>query len=429
MEKLELDRKHFFILSIFLILIFFFHLSLKYQKFKDFASLEYYPLKAKVINEYHKTTKKGKHYTLLKLKSSKGIKFFGIFWQKDVKNITNSIVQCIVYTKKVSFYKYLKGFFAPIYKVKIINKKSNSLKKLFSDYIALQHKNFIAKEIFLTLFLGSNIDKNIRQKIQSLGISHLIAISGFHLGVLSFLIYMILTPFYKFFQDKFFPYRNAKLDLMTVVIVLLFAYLYLVDFIPSLSRAFVMLIIGYIFYIRYINILSFETLFLTMLLLLAFYPSFIFSISFWFSVSGVFYIFLFLYYFKDLNKWLIFIVINFWVFILMQPIVHYIFPSFALSQLFSPLLSMVFVIFYPLELFLHLLKEGDLLDSIVLKLLEFHSVTISVKTPLWFLLIYTITSLLSIYKKIFLYLLILEALFFFLKFLIFNFSFYCHTLS
>lgn len=154
------------------------------------------------------------------------------------------------------------------------------------------------------------------------------------------------------------------------------------------------------------------------MILLAFYPSLLFSISFWFSVSGVFYIFLFLHYFKDLKPWKIFILINFWVYILMQPIVHYIFSTFALSQLLSPILSMIFILFYPLELFLHIIKEGGLLDSMVLKLLDFHTIAVSVKTPLWFLLIYIVTSLLSIYKKIFLYMLIFEALLFFLKFII-----------
>ncbi len=412
MQELELDKKHFFILTLILLSIFLFHLLLEYQNFKELTSLKYYPISAKVLNGYHKTTKNGKSYTLLKLKSSNGVKFFGISWKKDIKNLTNSFIKCKVYTKNLSFYRYLKGFFAPIYKIIKINKEDSFLKNYLSSYIALQHKNYITREIFSALFLGSNIDKKIRKKIQSLGISHLVAISGFHLGVLSFLIFFILTPFYKFFQDRFFPYRNPKLDLMIVALFFLFGYLYLVDFIPSLSRAFVMLIVGYIFYIRYIKILSFEILFLTMLLLLAFYPSFVFSISFWFSVAGVFYIFLFLHYFGDLNRWLIFILINFWVFIMMQPIVHYIFPSFAISQLLSPFLSMVFIVFYPLELLLHIIKEGDLLDGMVLKLLKFHTEAMSIKTPLWFLLTYIATSILSIYKKIFLYLLLFQSLLF-----------------
>ena len=421
MEKIEPDRKHFFILTLVLVSIFFFHLLLEYQKFEDFTSVKYHPIKAKVLSEFQKITKKGKRYTLLKLQTDNGIKFFGISWQKNLKKLTNSAIKCKVLTKNISFYKYLRGFFAPVYGIKVKKTNPNSLKTDISNYITSQHKNMTAKEIYSTLFLGTKLHKQTRLHIQTLGISHLVAISGFHLGVLSFLIFLVLTPAYKLFQDKFFPYRNHKLDLMMATLFLLFGYLYLVGFIPSLSRAYIMLILGYIFYIRHIKIVSFETLFLTLLLLLAINPTYIFSISFWFSVFGVFYIFLFLYYFKELKPWLVFILINFWVFVAMQPIVHYIFPTFAISQLLSPFLSMIFIVFYPLELFLHLIKEGDLLDGVVLKLLDFHAIAVSAKTPLWFLLIYIATSLLSIYKKIFLYLLISEALFFFLKFLIFNF--------
>ena len=410
MEKLELDRKHFFILTLSLITLFSIHLFFKYQNYKSFTSIKYHPITAEVLSIYPKITKSGKKYNILKLQVDNGIKFFGISWKNKLKQ--NSIIQCKVDTRKLSFYKYLKGFFAPIYDIKMVNAKTDSKKSQLSRYITSQHKNMQTKEIFSALFLATKIDKNIRKKIQLLGISHLVAISGFHLGVLSFLIYLVLTPIYRFFQDRFFPYRNAKLDLMIATIVLILGYIYIVGFIPSLSRAFVMLIIGYIFYIRHIKVLSFETLFLTLLLLLVFYPTFIFSISFWFSVAGVFYIFLFLHYFGGLKAWMIFILINFWVFILMQPVVHYIFPTFAFSQLLSPLLSMLFVIFYPLELFLHLIKEGGLLDGAVLKLLDFHAATISVKTPLWFLLTYITTSLLSIYKKIFLYLLIFQSLIF-----------------
>jgi len=412
LEKLELNKKHFFILTLFFSLVFCCNIFLKYQDYKELKKSNYQNATLQVITQYNKRTKRGKYYTLLKLQFNNGIKFFGISWHRNLQNLQNEIISCKINTKKLSFYKYLKGFFTSVYHIKKVSKKSYFLKDKISNFISFQHKNNITKELFCALFLGQRISKVLRKKIQLLGVSHLVAISGFHLGVISFLIFLILTPIYKFFQDKFFPYRNRMLDLIILSSFCLFLYLYLVGFIPSLVRAFTMLIIGYIFYIRYIKILSFETLFLTIMILLAFYPFFLFSISFWFSVVGVFYIFLFLYYFKDLKPWKIFILINFWVYILMQPIVHYIFPTFALSQLLSPILSMIFVLFYPLELFLHIIKEGGLLDSMVLKLLDFHTIAVSAKTPLWFLLTYITTSLLSIYKKIFLYLLILQSLLF-----------------
>lgn len=421
MEKLELDKKHFFIIALLLVFLFFINLFSYYQSFKKLTSSKYYQTTLKVTAIYQKRSKSGKVYKLLHLKMKNGIDFFGVTWQKNLPNLRDKLITCKIYTKKLTFYKYLKGAFLPVYHIKVLSNKSNDVKKKLENFISSQHDNKVTKEIFTALFLGKKIDKDLRKQVALLGISHLIAISGFHLGILSFLIFLILTPIYKFFQDRFFPYRNRMLDLIIISSILLFFYLYLLGFVPSLLRAYVMMVVGYIFYIRYINVLSFQTLFLTILILLAFFPELLFSIAFWFSVSGVFYIFLFLRYFEYLKAWQIFVALNFWVYLLMQPVVHYVFPTFALSQLLSPFLSMIFVLFYPLELILHLFGLGSLLDGMVLKLLEFKAHIIILKTPLWFLSMYITTSLLSIYKKLFLYLLLVQAALFFTILLIFNF--------
>jgi len=424
LEKLEFDKKHFFIIALVLILIFFVNLFLYYQNFKELKSSKYYQATLKVISQYPKRTKTGKEYQILRLKMKNGICFFGLAWQKNMPNLQNKFIKCKISTKKLTFYRYLKGSFLPIYHIGILPDKNNNIKKKMQYFISSQHKNKITKELFAALFFAKKIDKDIRKQVSLLGISHLVAISGFHLGVLSFLIFFILTPVYKIFQDRFFPYRSRMLDLMILSLALLFLYLYFLNFIPSLLRAYVMMVIGYFFYIRHINIFSFQTLLLTVLILLAFFPELIFSIAFWFSVSGVFYIFLFLHYYQYLKSWQIFIIINFWVYLLMQPIVHFVFPVFALSQLLSPFLSMLFTVFYPLELILHLLKIGDILDTPILMLLEFKAHVIKIRTPFWFLSVYIVTSLLSIYKKIFLYLLFVQATIFFIILL---FLFYSNT--
>jgi len=422
LEKLKLDKKHFFILTSFFAFIFCIHLYLYYEDYKQIKISNYYQTSLLVIDQYHKKTKRGKVYELLKVRLKNGIKFFAITWQKGLPNLKNSIIKCKIPTKKITFFKYLKGSFLPIYDIKIVKYTKRNIYKKIDDFIVSQHKSKITKELFEALFIGKKIDKNIRKDVSLLGISHLVAISGFHLGVLSFLIIFILTPLYKIFQDKFFPYRNRMLDLMIVSVVLLFLYLYLVGFIPSLLRAYVMMVIGYIFYIRYIDIFSYETLFLTVVALLAFFPELTFSVAFWFSVCGVFYIFLFLYYFSKLKPWQIFVALNFWVYFLIQPIIHYIFPTFALSQLLSPILSMFFVLFYPMELFLHLIREGGLFDKVVLNLFNFSTQAISFKTPIWFLCLYVATTLSAIYKKIFLYLLVFEGVLFF-SYLFYRYTF------
>ncbi len=416
MDELKISlfsrKREIFIFAFLLTTLFSFNIFIKYRRFQEFKSSKYFKTTAVVISQFHKTTKRGKPYTILKLQQKNGIKFFGVSWYKNLKVSQGDELRLKVNSKKVNFYDYLKGFFASVYSIKVI-KQNNTMKHKISILIKSEHKNNFLKELFSALFLGTSLQKILRLKIQMLGISHLVAISGFHLGVLSAILFFILTPVYRFFQNRYFPYRNLKLDLMILTLFLLFAYLYLVGFMPSLFRSYVMLVLGYFLYIRHIKIVSFQTIILTTVLLLSFYPSLLFSISFWFSISGVFYIFLFLRYFDWLKNWQIFLLLNIWVYLMMLPIVHFIFGIFTLYQLFSPLLSIIFVIFYPLELLLHLINHGNLLDSFLLTLFSIKPTIVSVKIPLWFLAIFASFSLLSIYKKVFLYILIFIDLSFF----------------
>ncbi len=132
---------------------------------------------------------------------------------------------------------------------------------------------------------------------------------------------------------------------------------------------------------------------------LVLFPRLLFSISFWFSVSGVFYIFLFLKHFSNLPKYLIFILLNFWVYMMMLPIVHFVFKVFTPLQLFSPLLSMVFVVFYPLELALHVVGFGGVFDKYLLGLLNLQTTFYAITTPFWFLVFFIIASICSIFNK------------------------------
>ena len=276
--------------------------------------------------------------------------------------------------------------------------KISKLEKL-KTYIKNQHKFGDLKEIFQALFFATNISKNTRAKIQKLGISHLVAISGFHLGLISAILYFILSPIYRFFQNRYFPYRNIKADLSFVIFSLLFFYMYIIDFSPSFLRSFVLSIFGFFLFSKNIKILSFATLSISVGFILILFPKLLFSISFWFSVSGVFYIFLFLKHFGNLNKIWIFILLNFWVFALMMPIVHYVFKVFTPLQLFSPFFSMLFVVFYPLELFMHIINHGGFFDIWLEKLLNLQTSFYEVTTPLWFLITYICLSLVSIFNR------------------------------
>jgi competence protein ComEC len=81
----------------------------------------------------------------------------------------------------------------------------------------------------------------------------------------------------------------------------------------------------------------------------------------------------------------------------MLPVVHFVFYKFTYLQLLSPLLSIGFIVFYPFELFLHLIGQGSLLDRWIEELLNLQAKAYEIKTPLWFLVVFFI-SLLFFYK-------------------------------
>ena len=382
--KLFEGKRDYLLFFAFLSIVFCINITLKYNKYKNLTKKPVNTIYATVINQYQKT-KHNKTYIVLKLRSKDGYTFYTTS-KEDLKNLIYAKLRLKIVTKNIHFIDLFKGFYAPTFNIELMQK--DRLKDDILNFISSQHENNLTKEPFSALFLAKPISKELRDKVSNLGISHLIAISGFHLGVLFFILYTLLKYPYQFFQDRFFPYRNRRFDLTVFIIAILFFYLYLLGFIPSLVRSYVMLIVGFILYDRFVKVISFEVLTVAVLLILAFIPSFFFSIGFWFSVSGVYFIFLFIKHFSHFKEWKTILFLNIWVYIMMLPIIHYIFPKFTFLQLLSPLLSIAFIIFYPVELFLHLIGQGDLLDGLILKLFELKSSVYQIHTPLWFLVLF-----------------------------------------
>jgi competence protein ComEC len=211
-------------------------------------------------------------------------------------------------------------------------------------------------------------------------------------------------------QDRYFPYRNSKRDLFIVVAVSLLGYLLFLDSPDSLLRAFAMLIIGFILYDRGIKIVSMQTLLLSVMLLLALFPRLLFGIGFWLSVSGVFYIFLFLIHFKHLSKIWQFILVPFWVYILMLPFSLAIFSNFSIYHPLSIIWTSLFTIFYPLSIFLHVIGFENLFDGVLESFINLGKTGRVVPLGLPWLALQIAISFLAIWKKSFLWLLLFYSI-------------------
>ncbi len=404
LEKLRLfeTTKEIVLFFIFIIFLFSTNLYNEYKNYQKFSSKKFYDLEALVLNQYTKT-KRNRSYWVLKLKAKDGGYSFYSTNYEDIRDLRGRDLRLTVVTKNISFMKFLKSFYVPSFNLELLPKKS-SIKESISTKIESMHENPLTKELFGALFLAKPISKELRAKISNLGISHLLAISGYHLGFLSLMLFLVLKYIYHPFHINFFPYRNSRFDLGIIVMALLFAYMSMLEYPISMLRSFGMMIALFFLLIRHIRVISFETLGVVVLLLIALYPRLLFSVAFWFSVSGIFYIYLFLYHFKNLKGWKLALVLNFWVFWMMLPIVHYIFDKWTPLQLLSPFLTIGFALFYPIELLLHLVGYGGILDEPLITLLNMDTTIYHLKSATPYLVLFVLTSLLAIRYRAFLWL-------------------------
>ncbi|MEV9546699.1 ComEC/Rec2 family competence protein [Aliarcobacter butzleri] len=367
------------------------NILLEYSKYLEFIDEEVFETKVEVLNIYEKDDK-----DILKLKSSNFEFFTNIPKNEEIKKF--DLLNILIVSRNIDFIDYLKGFYTKTIYFDELQKEQTFKDKIIKN-IENNHKDEKIIELLNALFLAVPISKELRDVITAYGIAHVVALSGFHLVVLSFVIYWLLYFPYKFFQDRYFPYRNRKLDILLITTAILFYYLILTDIVPSLLRAFVMFCLGIYLLRSNMKILSYMTLFYTFLIVIAFYPKYIFSIGFWFSIFAVFYIYLFIQYFKNYNKWLLFIFFNIWMFLIFNPIVHYYFPQTSYEQFYSIPITIFFNFFYPAEIFAHIFGFSNYFDEYLKIFIEYKIYVYEVFTPLYFYILYLFVSFLSIWSK------------------------------
>ncbi len=390
------NYKQGIVVFLFLCLLLSVSLFNQYQQYNKLTRFNDYVTRAWVEKQYLKNDK-----WVLKLQSVDGFSFYTTS-KDDLKPLHGYDVEVKMFTEKLSFFSFLKGFYVPS---KILSRYEDKQKRyLLMDKLYEIHQNPTAP-LFTALFLAGPIDTLTRDKLSAWGINHLLAISGFHLGVLSGILFFVFREFYRPLQSRYFPYRHGNRDIAIAVFIVLLVYLYFLNLVPSLLRAFAMSVFAYILYDRGVKILSFSSLFMVVFFLIALWPKLIFALGFWFSVAGVFYIFLFLHHMKELKIWQSFLLLHIWVYMAMLPLVHYFYGTFSLYQLASPVLTMLFILFYPLELFLHLIGEGAILDNGLEWLLRLEIPVVQIFLNIWVLIVYIVFSLLAIFYKRFFYLL------------------------
>jgi competence protein ComEC len=365
---------------------------LEYLDYRELVRFDDTVAEATVLAQEWRT-KEGEQYQLLKLRLDGGATLYATA-PPVIRELEGYRVSLWMKTDRIAFVDYLKGFYAPSRIERVYPQRAARYR--MGEAIALQHESRMMQQLYGALFAALPMERELREKLAALGISHLLAISGFHLGVLSLALLLLWKYPYMMLQERFFPYRSRKRDLFVIVLVFLSAYLLFLGMVPSLMRAFAMLLIGYLLYDRGLKILSFQSLAITVLILLALWPRLFFSIGFWLSVCGVFYIFLFLHHFSHWRKPFQFVGLHFWVYVMMLPIALGIFGQFSIFHPLSVLDTMLFSLFYPVTMLMHLFGFGALLDGWLIGLLQMPHTGETVPLDPGFLAVFLILSLAAV---------------------------------
>ncbi|GAA6932255.1 ComEC/Rec2 family competence protein [Helicobacter pylori] len=405
--------KEYLLCGVILSLLLAFNLYLEYLNYQKLDFSKPTSLNAQILLQYPKT-KDQKTYFVLKLQS-KGMIFYTTI-KEPLKNLQYRHAQFFGKIKSCSFLESLKSCFFQTYSFSLTRKQD--FKSHCRHFIDSAHSSALAGNLYRALFIGDSLNKDLRDRANALGINHLLAISGFHLGILSASVYFLFSLFYTPLQKRYFPYRNAFYDIGVLVWVFLLGYLLLLDFLPSFFRAFLMGLLGFLACFFGVRLLSFKLLILACCIAIALLPKLLFSVGFLLSVCGVWYIFLFLKHTQAFFKTSSFLVRSFQiiclsalVFLNMLIIAHAFFPMFSPYQLFSIPLGLIFIVFFPLSLLLHVVGLGSLLDGILNMPLMIP--TISAFSPLWLLGVHLFLTILSVrFFKVYLSMNVLSAGFF-----------------
>ncbi|MGD9970553.1 MAG: ComEC/Rec2 family competence protein [Sulfuricurvum sp.] len=367
LERVELfDRKSAFVFILFLFFMAFLSLGWEYYRYHEFTRFDDPLIRASVIDQEIRMIG-NKPKTSIKFRLDNGA-FVRCVMSPYLRDLRGRDVLLELYVKELSFWEYLKGFRARGNIEEVYPQLS--LKERLYRRIASQHEESTMQELYGALFVATPMTQEFQQLIGAMGLSAAISISGYHFGILSAIAFFLLRPVYRTVQNRYFPYRHGNRDLYLFILTLMGVYLWALEFNPAMVRSFGMLAVGYWLYDRGVKIVSIQTLLIAVGVLLAFFPRLFFSMGFWFSVFGVWSIFIFIRYYGHWKAWQIFLALNVWCFLVMLPLGLAIFGTFGWWYAGSVGLNLVFNLYYPLVLALHSVARGDVLDPYLLKMFD-----------------------------------------------------------
>lgn len=395
LERVDLfDYKSGSLFFLFLLFIASLSLSYEYYQFTKLKTFDDPLIRAEVIDQevrligdVPKTSMK------LRLENGASVRSAMSPYLRDLRGRE---VQVELQVAKVTFLDFLKGMHTRGIITEVY--PSLSLKEQWYRRIASVHEDQWMRELYGALFVATPMSQEFQSLVGAMGLSHILSISGYHYGIISLIAYFLLRSPYRWLQNRYFPYRHGNRDLFFMVLGILFLYLWALEFIPPMVRAFGMIAVGYWLYDRGIKIVSLQTLSITVGVLLAFFPTLFFSLGFWFSSFGVLSIFIFIRYYEHWKPWQIFLALHIWCYLVLLPISLSIFGTFGWWHIGSIHLALLFNLYYPAVLVLHVTPWGDWFDPYLLKMFESGDLN-KVVIPMWMGIFSVVLALGAMWRK------------------------------
>ncbi len=304
-----------------------------------------------------------------------------------------------------NYKKYLKRnkikYILSVKNFKVINNKTNILYSIKNGII--KHiRTYQSKDYLQAFIIGdkSYMDDEIKQSYQSLGVSHIFAISGMHISLLSTLIITFLKNL-KIKENKAY----------IVVIVFLLFYMFITNFQASIIRSVGLFTLLYINKRISLDIKVINVLLLDISLILFFIPNFLYNVGFLYSSVVSFSLIKYSHLIKG-NYLITCLKVSVIAFLFSLPITMLNNYEFNLLTIFNNLLivPLVSIVLYPLSIITFMLPFLDNVLFTITKSLEFitpYLLTINIIIPKINFIVVIIYYVLLIlffesYKKIFL---------------------------
>ncbi len=262
-----------------------------------------------------------------------------------VKHLSFSDIAGVSYTNGKKIKTYERGKDQSL-SIKVI-REINQLRENFSEFIKNSTDNDKAFSILCALTTGVKdyIPDKLRDDFSKSGASHILAISGLHLSIVTTMFFFVFNNFFSCVKSLVIRGLSVKFAALATLIPLI-SYAVLSGFSPSTKRAFIMITIYMLSFVieREKDVLN--SLAAAGIIILVINPSALFAISFQLSFSAVFFIILGIYITRDIsffkNKNFIsrlsmFIVVSFSAGLGTMPLVMHYFNIVSLVQLFTNL--------------------------------------------------------------------------------------------